>query len=93
MIGEIAKLPPKIQEAIRQTKELTKKNTGLQVSFAISYGSRQEIIKATQALARKVQNGEISVDQITENSFLHIFILTAFWKLLSTEWIVFISDL
>jgi undecaprenyl diphosphate synthase len=69
VIGEVAKLPPKIQEAIRQTKELTKKNTGLQVSFAISYGSRQEIIKATQALVHKVQNGEISVDQITENSF------------------------
>lgn len=69
VIGETEKLPEKIQKAIKQTKELTKNNTGLQVAFAISYGSRQEIIKAAQALAKKVKDGDITADQITETSF------------------------
>ncbi len=69
VIGEISRLPQQIQDAIIYTKNLTKNNTGLNLSFAISYGSRQEIINATQALAEKVRTGEISVDQITESSF------------------------
>ncbi len=68
VIGEVNKLPENIQKAIQQTKELTKNNTGLHLAFAISYGSRQEIVLATQALAEKVKNGELKVEQITENS-------------------------
>jgi len=68
VIGEVKKLPENIQKAIAQTKELTKNNTGLNLAFAISYGSRQEIVLAAQALANKVKSGELSVDQITESS-------------------------
>jgi undecaprenyl diphosphate synthase len=68
VIGEVNKLPENIQKAIKQTKELTKNNTGLSLAFAISYGSRQEIVLAAQALAKKVQSGELTVDQITETS-------------------------
>lgn len=68
VIGETHKLPPDIQTAIAQTKQLTRNNTGLHVSFAISYGSRQELVLAAQTLARKVKSGELSVDQITETS-------------------------
>jgi undecaprenyl diphosphate synthase len=68
VIGEVNKLPENIQKAIAQTKELTKNNTGLNLAFAISYGSRQEIVLAAQALAQKVKTGELTVDQITESS-------------------------
>ncbi len=68
VIGEVAKLPLNIQSAIRHTKELTKNNTGLNLSFAISYGSRKEIVLAAQTIAQKVLAGEMSVDQITEKS-------------------------
>lgn len=68
VIGETNKLPSNIQAAISHTRELTKNNTGLHLSFAISYGSRQEIVLATQALAKKVQSGELTVDRITEQS-------------------------
>lgn len=68
VIGEVGKLPPEIQKAIAETKELTKKNTGLNLSFALSYGSRQEIILAAQNLAKKVKNGELEIEQITEKS-------------------------
>ncbi|MGZ3725314.1 MAG: isoprenyl transferase [Pseudobdellovibrio sp.] len=68
VIGEVSKLPENIQKAIRHTKELTQNNTGLNLSFAISYGSRKEIVLAAQTLAKKVLAGEMNVDQITEKS-------------------------
>lgn len=68
VIGDTSKLPSHIQSSINRTKELTKNNTGLHVSFALSYGSRQELVLAAQTLARKVQTGELTIDQINETS-------------------------
>jgi undecaprenyl diphosphate synthase len=68
VIGEVSKLPIEIQKAITATKELTKNNTGLNLTFALSYGSRQELILAAQALATKVRKGELAVEQINEKS-------------------------
>lgn len=69
VIGDTSKLPRDIQSAISKTRELTKNNTGLHLSFAISYGSRNELVLAAQKLAAKVAAGELAIDQITENSF------------------------
>ena len=67
VIGEIAKLPNDIQNAIEHTKKLTAKNTGLHLTFAMSYGSRQEILLAVQSIAEKYKNNEINQNQITES--------------------------
>ncbi len=67
VIGEIEKLPKDIQLAIANTKNLTAKNTGLNLIFAMSYGSRQEILLAVQAVAEKFKNNEIDKNQITES--------------------------
>lgn len=68
VIGEVNKLPTEIQKAIVETKELTKNNTGLNLSFALSYSSRQELVLAAQALAKKIIEGKLSIDQINEKS-------------------------
>lgn len=68
VIGEIHKLPIDIQKAISTTKEMTKNNTGLSLSFALSYGSKQELVLAAQELTKKVVNGEMTINQINENS-------------------------
>jgi undecaprenyl diphosphate synthase len=68
VIGDTTKLPVEIQKAIAHTTKLTTHNTGLHLSFAISYGSRQEIIQAVQNLAAKVAAGEMKVEQISESS-------------------------
>ena len=68
VIGDVSKLPADIQKAISHTTKLTSQNTGLHLSFAISYGSRQEIIQAVQNLAAKVAAGEMKVEQISESS-------------------------
>ncbi len=68
VIGEIHKLPFEIQKAIASTKELTKNNTGLNLSFALSYSSKQELVLAAQCLAKKVVAGELKIEQINERS-------------------------
>ncbi|MEK6627256.1 MAG: isoprenyl transferase [Bdellovibrionota bacterium] len=68
VIGEVSKLPVEIQKAIIEAKELTKNNTGLNLSFALSYSSRRELVLAAQSLAKKVIDGKLSIDQINEKS-------------------------
>lgn len=52
-IGDLSKLPQAIQERIHETKEVTKKGRDLTLTLALSYGARNEIIRATQKLLQK----------------------------------------
>ncbi len=69
VIGEIEKLPADVVEAIHYVKQATQNNTGMNLTFAISYGSRNEIIEAVKSLATKVKNDEISLSEIDEELF------------------------
>lgn len=66
-IGDISLLPAEVYQEILRSIETTKGNTGLNVHFALNYGSRAEIIRAANILAIKVKNGEI--EKIDENAF------------------------
>ena len=66
VIGDRTKLSDDIQEAIASLEEATKDNTGLTFTIAINYGSRDEITRAVRKVAKKVENGEISALDITE---------------------------
>ena len=66
VIGDRTKLSEDIQEAIASLEEATKDNTGLTFTIAINYGSRDEITRAVRKVAKKVENGEISALDITE---------------------------
>lgn len=68
-IGDISKLPAKTRKAVADAKADTKDNTGMILNFALNYGSRDEIIDTTKFLAKKVENGELSADQIDSNLF------------------------
>ena len=65
-IGEMEILANDIQRDLEEVSKLTANNTGLTVSMAISYGSRQEICTAMRRLARKVEAGELRAEEITE---------------------------
>ena len=41
----------------------------LHINVAINYGGRQDIVHAAKVLAKKVKDGEITEDDITEESF------------------------
>jgi len=66
-IGDTSKLPEKTQKLIEEAKQKTAHCSGLKVNFAISYGSRQEIISAIQALAVEVAQGKIAASEINED--------------------------
>lgn len=66
-IGDRTMLDPKYQKQMREIEEKTANNTGMVLNVAINYGGRPEIVRAAQALARKVANGEIAPEDITED--------------------------
>ncbi|MBC7742863.1 MAG: isoprenyl transferase [Bdellovibrionaceae bacterium] len=67
VIGELHKLPVNLQLAVQNTVDLTSKNTGLHLTFALSYSSRQEVVLAVQTIAEKLKSGEIQKFQINED--------------------------
>jgi len=68
-IGWIDQLPEKTLKVVQNAIEKTKDNTGLILNFALNYGSRAEIIQATQMIARDVAGGKLSADEVTEDVF------------------------
>ncbi len=66
-IGDLDKLPVIAKKIVLDTIQKTSHNTGLCMTFALSYGSRQEITKVVQAAAREVQSGKLDPAQITED--------------------------
>lgn len=67
VIGDITRLDEDIRKRIVELEEATKDYTGLQLQIALNYGSRDEIKRAVQAIARKVEKQEISPADITED--------------------------
>lgn len=69
IIGDLEKLPVSTKNSLQKGADLTAKNTGLTLSLALNYGSRQEIIEAVQKIVIKVKNGSLNSDEINENIF------------------------
>lgn len=65
-IGQLHKLPLEVMQVLQQTIEATQHCTGMNLVFALSYGSKSELVEATKALAQKVSSGELSPSQINE---------------------------
>lgn len=68
MIGEIERLPQSVQKRLNECIERTSVNTGMTMVVALSYSSRWELTKAARLLARKVKNGEMLPEDITEEA-------------------------
>lgn len=65
-IGEVERLPMNVRKAIAETKELTENCDGMKLTFALSFGGRQELKWAFQKLAERVALGEVRPDEIGE---------------------------
>ncbi len=69
IIGDIGRLDPKMQEKIRILEDASKNYTGLTLSIALNYGSRDEILRAAKRIASEVKDGTLSTEDITEEKF------------------------
>jgi undecaprenyl diphosphate synthase len=68
VIGDRARLAPDIVRDIADAEQRTRANTRIDVNICINYGSRDEIVRATRSLARKVARASWR-REIDENLF------------------------
>ncbi|TAH15573.1 MAG: isoprenyl transferase [Runella slithyformis] len=68
-IGHTESLPQGCQQELHAAIERTKHNTGLNLILALGYSGKWDIVQATQALARQVQNGTLAPEAINEELF------------------------
>jgi undecaprenyl diphosphate synthase len=69
VIGNRSELPADINGEINAAIEKTAGNTGMVLTLALSYGSRQEIAAAAGKIARDVAAGKILPEEINEKTF------------------------
>lgn len=68
-IGDLSKLDEKLKIAIDELTEYSSQFTGLTLTIAINYGSRDEMTRAIRKVAADVKEGALSVDDIDEACF------------------------
>lgn len=66
ILGDQSALPEKQRLTLLSAEQRTAENTGLKLNIAINYGSRAELARAAQSLARDVQAGLLQPEDITE---------------------------
>lgn len=67
VIGEKSRLNDDIRSKIEELEECSKNNTGLNFTIALNYGSRDEIARAVKKMAKDVEDGKISSDEVDES--------------------------
>ena len=74
VIGELDRLEADITALIRNAETLTRDNTAINLTIALSYGGRAEIVAATRAIAAEVAAGALAIGRIDEAAIgRHLF--------------------
>lgn len=68
-IGDFTRLPEQIQSILKQSITTTSENTGVTLTLALSYGSRDEILHATRQLAQQAADGTLTPSDIDAETF------------------------
>ncbi|MBQ7359282.1 MAG: isoprenyl transferase [Lachnospiraceae bacterium] len=68
VLGDKSRLDEDIQQRIAELEEATANNDGLHFQIAINYGGRDEIRRAVSQIAQKVADGELSAQDISEET-------------------------
>jgi undecaprenyl diphosphate synthase len=66
IIGNMDMIPENVRNSLNHCIERTASNTGMCLVLALSYSSRWEITETTRQIAKEVQQGKLSIDQITD---------------------------
>lgn len=63
-IGKLDNLPNKCRRELSEVMHKTREHEHMTLTLALSYGSKEELVEATRAIARKAQAGELDPDEI-----------------------------
>ena len=69
VIGEITRLSNAFQQRIHELETASASNTGLNLTIAINYGSRDEILRAVRHMVEDAREGKLETKGIDENVF------------------------
>jgi len=69
VIGDMSRFPQDIQENAKKWIADSENNTRITLTFALNYGGRDEILRATKRIVEKAVSGEIKVSEIDEELF------------------------
>ena len=69
VIGDRSRFAQDIQDKMADCEALTAANTKLNLSVAVNFGGRWDIVEAAKRVAKKVHSGELDPDQLTEAEF------------------------
>ena len=69
-IGNLNELPDNARKGMEEGLESTKNNSGLNLILALSYGSRNEILRMVKNIATKAINGEADPNKIKESDII-----------------------
>ncbi len=65
-LGDVSAFSAPLRELIAETQELSASRSGMVLNIAMNYGGRAELTHAFQVLARRVQEGSLRPEDITE---------------------------
>src|SRR5690606_12801536 len=65
--GNLNLLPKKVFKELQEVIDITKTNTRMTLTLALSYGSREEMVNAVKKISNKVKNNIISAENIDES--------------------------
>jgi undecaprenyl diphosphate synthase len=66
VIGELGRLAADIATMIRNAEAVTRDNDRMNLTIALSYGGRAEIVAAARAIAAEVMEGRLALERIDE---------------------------
>jgi undecaprenyl diphosphate synthase len=69
VLGELDRIDPAARRALDALIEGTRGGSRLRLNLMISYGGREEIVRAARLLSEKVARGELDPDQIDDEAF------------------------
>ena len=67
MIGDRELIPDFLTDAVDYAEKKTEDYDDFHFNIAVAYGGRQEIVKAMREVAQKIEDGDMSVDDIDED--------------------------
>ena len=76
VIGERKQFAADIQEMMVSCESKTAENTRLNLSVAVNFGGRWDIVNAAKTLAQQVANGTLLPEEVNENAFASAMSLT-----------------